>query len=131
MDAVDSTAALCLVCGLEPKAIDFQKPLPTGASILSRAVVTFFFMFSHTSRLLAEQVEVDGRKLALPEDLAGVLFLNIPSYMGGVDLWAGGDLPATAGPFAPQSFSDARLEACARLTLVEVMRMFQAAACML
>ncbi len=89
----------------------------------------FLLIFSRISRLLAKQVEVDGRKLALPEDLAGVLFLNIPSYMGGVDLWAGGDLPATAGPFAPQSFSDARLEACARLTLVEVKHVLQAAVC--
>jgi len=56
-------------------------------------------------------VEVDGRRLELPADLAGVMLLNIPSYMGGVDLWAGGDAPAAAGSAAPQSFSDATLEA--------------------
>ncbi len=56
-------------------------------------------------------MEVDGRRLELPADLAGVMLLNIPSYMGGVDLWAGGDAPAAAGSAAPQSFSDATLEA--------------------
>ena len=53
---------------------------------------------------------MDGRKLALPEDLAGVMLLNIQSYMGGVDLWAGGDAPAAAGPSTPQSFDDGKLE---------------------
>ena len=53
---------------------------------------------------------MDGRKLALPEDLAGVMLLNIQSYMGGVDLWAGSDAPAAAGPSTPQSFDDGQLE---------------------
>ena len=53
---------------------------------------------------------MDGRKLALPEDLAGVMLLNIQSYMGGVDLWAGGDAPAAAEPSTPQSFDDGQLE---------------------
>ena len=53
---------------------------------------------------------MDGRKLALPEDLAGVMLLNIQSYMGGVDLWAGGDAPAAAGPSTPQSVDDKKLE---------------------
>jgi diacylglycerol kinase (ATP) len=33
------------------------------------------------------KVEVDGEELKLPTELQGVMFTNIPSYMGGVDLW--------------------------------------------
>lgn len=62
------------------------------------------------------QVECDGRELALPRDTEGLIIMNIPSYMGGVDLWASGR-PAppaiTAAGFTdagPQSMSDQRLE---------------------
>lgn len=58
------------------------------------------------------QVEVDGQPLELPEDIEGVLLLNIASYMGGVNLWASGAAAATAAPLdAPQSFCDGVLEA--------------------
>ena len=64
------------------------------------------------------QVECDGRELALPRDTEGLIIMNIPSYMGGVDLWASGrPAPAaiTAAGFTdagPQSMSDQRLEVC-------------------
>lgn len=32
-------------------------------------------------------LEVDGKNIEIPEDAEGVIVLNIPSYMGGVDLW--------------------------------------------
>jgi diacylglycerol kinase (ATP) len=32
-------------------------------------------------------IEVDGQELKLPSDLQGVMFTNLPSYMGGTDLW--------------------------------------------
>ncbi|KAL5206413.1 hypothetical protein ABZP36_034622 [Zizania latifolia] len=32
-------------------------------------------------------LEVDGKSIEIPEDAEGVIVLNIPSYMGGVDLW--------------------------------------------
>uniref|UniRef100_A0A0E0RF78 Diacylglycerol kinase n=1 Tax=Oryza rufipogon TaxID=4529 RepID=A0A0E0RF78_ORYRU len=32
-------------------------------------------------------LEVDGKNVEIPEDAEGVIVLNIPSYMGGVDLW--------------------------------------------
>ena len=44
----------------------------------------------HLSRRI--RVECDGVHLALPPDTEGILLLNIPSYMGGVDLWASGEL---------------------------------------
>ncbi|CAL4931641.1 unnamed protein product [Urochloa decumbens] len=33
------------------------------------------------------RLEVDGTEIDIPEDSEGVLVANIPSYMGGVDLW--------------------------------------------
>jgi Diacylglycerol kinase accessory domain len=76
-------------------------------------------------------VECDGRELALPRDTEGLIIMNIPSYMGGVDLWASGR-PApsaiTAAGFTadgPQSMTDQRLEvrpaasiACANMTRI-------------
>jgi diacylglycerol kinase (ATP) len=56
------------------------------------------------------QVEVDGQPLELPEDIEGVLLLNIPSYMGGVNLWASGAAYGTATEDAQQSFCDGILE---------------------
>lgn len=32
-------------------------------------------------------LEVDGKNIEIPEDAEGVILMNIPSYMGGVDLW--------------------------------------------
>lgn len=65
------------------------------------------------------QVECDGKPIVLPKDTEGILLLNIPSYMGGVDLWASG-IPAdghasrrsraTSDDNAKQSFCDRRLE---------------------
>jgi len=34
------------------------------------------------------KIECDGEDVALPEGAEGLLVVNIPSYMGGVDLWA-------------------------------------------
>lgn len=65
------------------------------------------------------QVECDGEPIQLPKDIEGILLLNIPSYMGGVDLWASGhaaDGHARHRTWpehddnARQSFSDKRLE---------------------
>lgn len=36
------------------------------------------------------QVTCDGRPVALPPGMEGLLVLNISSYMGGVDLWRNG-----------------------------------------
>ena len=55
---------------------------------------------------------MDGGALELPEDIEGILLLNIPSYMGGVNLWASGaarNAPAL-DEAAPQSFCDGTLE---------------------
>lgn len=59
---------------------------------------------------MCAQVEVDGRPLDLPEDIEGVLLLNIASYMGGVNLWASGAATAHASLDALQSFCDGVLE---------------------
>ena len=66
-------------------------------------------------------MECDGKVIQLPKDIEGILLLNIPSYMGGVDLWASG-LPAdgqasfrsraSQDDNAKQSFCDKRLEVC-------------------
>ena len=55
-------------------------------------------------------MECDGRRLELPEDIEGLLLLNINSYMGGVDLWASGASLPGRSPHAKQSFCDGRLE---------------------
>ena len=57
--------------------------------------------------------------IELPKDVEGILLLNIPSYMGGVDLWGSGQPAdghashrtwATHDDNAKQSFCDKRLE---------------------
>ena len=56
------------------------------------------------------QVVCDGHTLALPDDIEGLLIINIPSYMGGVQLWASSTGSCMPGPTPPQSFSDGMLE---------------------
>lgn len=56
-------------------------------------------------------MECDGQILEVPDDIEGLLLLNINSYMGGVDLWASGAPDAGNGGSAKQSFCDGRLEA--------------------
>jgi len=54
------------------------------------------------------RLEVDGTEIDIPEDSEGVLVANIPSYMGGVDLWQNeGEDPEN---FDPQSIHDKMLE---------------------
>lgn len=60
------------------------------------------------------KLECDGQEVVIPPDTEGILLLNIPSYMGGVNIWASG---RPAGPPAaverPQSMCDRRLEVVA------------------
>jgi len=56
------------------------------------------------------QVECDGKLLDLPEDIEGLLLLNINSYMGGVDLWASGAWQPGRRVPAQQSICDGKLE---------------------
>ena len=59
-------------------------------------------------------MEVDGKPLALPADIEGVLLLNIPSYAGGVNLWASGAAAGSAvAEEAVQSVCDGMLEVTA------------------
>ena len=57
---------------------------------------------------MPDQVICDGEPLTLPDDIEGVLFLNINSYMGGVDLWASG--VDGSGRTGKQSLCDGKLE---------------------
>ena len=56
------------------------------------------------------KVICDGEPLTLPDDIEGVLFLNIHSYMGGVDLWASGVNSTGSARTAKQSLCDGKLE---------------------
>ena len=56
------------------------------------------------------QVECDGQRLELAPDIEGLLVINIPSYMGGVNLWASSAASPSRRRFAPQSFCDGLLE---------------------
>ena len=52
----------------------------------------------------------DGEPLELPDDIEGVLVLNINSYMGGVDLWASGFNSTVSMKTGKQSLCDGMLE---------------------
>ena len=52
----------------------------------------------------------DGEPLELPDDIEGVLILNINSYMGGVDLWASGFNSTVSMKTGKQSLCDGMLE---------------------
>lgn len=54
------------------------------------------------------RLEVDGTEIEIPEDSEGVLVANIPSYMGGVDLWQ--NEGEDHEDFDPQSIHDKMLE---------------------
>lgn len=56
------------------------------------------------------QVVCDGEPLELPDDIEGVLILNINSYMGGVDLWASGFNSTVSMKTGKQSLCDGMLE---------------------
>ena len=62
-------------------------------------------------------MECDGVILDLPEDIEGLLLLNINSYMGGVDLWASGASYSGQSAAAKQSFCDGRLEVLIKTAL--------------
>ncbi len=57
------------------------------------------------------QVLCDGEELDIPPESEGLLFLNIPSFMGGLDLWGSGyDHHGVRGDTGPQSINDGKLE---------------------
>ncbi|KAL0025763.1 hypothetical protein WJX77_009943 [Trebouxia sp. C0004] len=66
----------------------------------------------HSVKQISKRLQVicDGEPLSLPDDIEGVLFLNINSYMGGVDLWASGYSSAGSARTGKQSFCDGMLE---------------------
>jgi diacylglycerol kinase (ATP) len=68
-------------------------------------------IMQHSTRFLSKrlQIECDGSPLELPPDIEGVLFSNIPSYMGGVNLWASG-IPTGSATRGHQSICDGKLE---------------------
>jgi diacylglycerol kinase (ATP) len=64
-------------------------------------------VISHSCAALPEiiRLEVDGGAVPLPDDIEGLMLLNITSYMGGVNLWTcgrggqqQGDAPARGSP---------------------------------
>jgi diacylglycerol kinase (ATP) len=62
------------------------------------------------------EVNVDGRQLKLPK-LQGIVVLNIPSYMGGTNLWGH---PGSSRGYRGQSFNDGYLEIVAIKNSTEV-----------
>lgn len=58
----------------------------------------------------AVQVICDGEEIELPNDIEGILVINIPSYMGGVALWAHSSGSCMSASPQPQSFSDGMVE---------------------
>lgn len=53
-------------------------------------------------------IECDGEEVPLPRGSEGIIIVNIPSYMGGIDLWASGQGPGAVQ--GTQSMCDGRLE---------------------
>uniref|UniRef100_A0A061RH00 diacylglycerol kinase (ATP) n=1 Tax=Tetraselmis sp. GSL018 TaxID=582737 RepID=A0A061RH00_9CHLO len=53
---------------------------------------------------LITTLEVDGRRVALPDDIEGLMILNITSYMGGVNLWTCGRAPEGYAANRPPGF---------------------------
>ena len=56
------------------------------------------------------QVVCDGQEIDLPHEVEGILVINIPSYMGGVALWAHSSGSCMSASPQPQSFSDGMVE---------------------
>jgi len=56
------------------------------------------------------EILCDGVPVQLPRGCEGVLLVNIPSYMGGVDLWASSTGYTTSWNAGKQSMSDGMLE---------------------
>ena len=116
MQAIPEKPCVALLCTAMPSKMLAVLPgcvgLASGLRILG-------------SRVAVSQVEVDGRALELPEDIEGILLLNIPSYMGGVNLWASGaarNAPGDEG--APQSFCDGTLEVLQQASCASVLPPF-------
>ena len=61
-------------------------------------------------RSAAVQVVCDGQEIDLPHEVEGILVINIPSYMGGVALWAHSSGSCMSASPQPQSFSDGMVE---------------------
>jgi len=57
-------------------------------------------------------LECDGQQVDLPSDLQGILILNVGSYMGGVDVWAGSedDTESESDVYSPQRMNDGLIE---------------------
>jgi diacylglycerol kinase (ATP) len=53
-------------------------------------------------------IECDGVEVPLPRGAEGIIIVNIPSYMGGIDLWASGQGPGAVQ--GSQSMCDGKLE---------------------
>lgn len=53
-------------------------------------------------------IECDGVEVPLPRGAEGIIIANIPSYMGGIDLWASGKGPGAVQ--GSQSMCDGKLE---------------------
>jgi len=51
------------------------------------------------------EIEVDGQRIQVPPSVRGVMILNIPSYMGGTNLWG-----RETGSYQPQAIDDWLLE---------------------
>eukprot|EP01126_Amoeba_proteus_P042724 TRINITY_DN4655_c0_g1_i2.p1 TRINITY_DN4655_c0_g1~~TRINITY_DN4655_c0_g1_i2.p1 ORF type:complete len:427 (+),score=104.69 TRINITY_DN4655_c0_g1_i2:372-1652(+) len=50
-------------------------------------------------------LKVDGKKIHINKNIMAIVFLNIPSYAGGTDLWGKGK-----EPFSPQTICDHKFE---------------------
>lgn len=83
--------------------------LQVGTQCFAVLVLLLTHEIANCKRLLL-QVVCDGEPLELPDDIEGVLILNINSYMGGVDLWASGVNSDISGKTGKQSLCDGMLE---------------------